>query len=87
MTEGLGDGARAWNKTWVDKSFVNPVFEAAGVRKAWNLNHALRRTFGRTLWTKGVPLGVIAQLTGHEDTLTTKRYLGTCSGGVTPIVS
>lgn len=54
---------------------VNPVFEAAGVRRRWNLIHALRRTFGRTLWKKGVPLEVIAQLMGHEDTVTTKRYL------------
>ncbi len=42
---------------------------------SWNLNHALRRTFGRTLWTQGVPLEVISDFLGHQDTKTTIRYL------------
>jgi len=67
--------ARPWGLWYVDERLVRPVFEDAGVRMSWNLNHALRRTFGRTLWTKGVPLEVISDLLGHQDTKTTIRYL------------
>ena len=42
---------------------------------SWNLNHALRRTFGRTLWSKGAPLEVISDLLGLQDPKTTIRYL------------
>jgi integrase len=66
---------RPWGLWYVDERLMRPVFEDAGVRMSWNLNHALRRTFGRTLWTKGVPLEVISDLLGHQDTKTTIRYL------------
>lgn len=70
-----GGTVRTWGRWYVDERLMRPVFEDAGVRMAWNLNHALRRTFGRTLWTKGVPLEVISDLLGHQDTKTTIRYL------------
>jgi len=66
---------RPWGLWYVDERLMRPVFEDAGIRMSWNLNHALRRTFGRTLWTKGVPLEVISDLLGHQDTKTTIRYL------------
>ena len=66
---------RTWGLWYVDERLMRPVFEDAGIRMPWNLNHALRRTFGRTLWTKGVPLEVISDLLGHQDTKTTIRYL------------
>ena len=59
----------------MDDRIMSPAFEEAGVRVTWNLNHALRRTFGRTLWSEGVPLEVVSDLLGHRDTKTTIRYL------------
>lgn len=66
---------RVWGRNAVDSRFVGPAFELAGVRKAWNLNHALRRTCGRVAWLHGVPLEKISYLLGHEDTRTTRKYL------------
>lgn len=70
-----GGGLRVWSKAWVDRALVRPIFESAGIRAPGNLNHALRRTFGKTLWRNGVPIEKIAELLGHEDTRTTRRYL------------
>lgn len=64
-----------WSRNSVDRHFVGPAFEMAGVRRAWNLNHALRRTCGRVAWLHGVPLEKISYLLGHEDTRTTRKYL------------
>ena len=72
---GRDNHVRPWGHTYVDDRIVGPLFEEAGIRIAWNLNHALRRTFGRTLWSKGVPLEVVSDLLGHQDTKTTIRYL------------
>jgi site-specific recombinase XerD len=52
-----------------------PVFRDAGVSAPGNLNHALRSTFGKTLWRNGVPIEKVSELMGHEDTRTTPRYL------------
>jgi integrase len=72
-----GDGSlRVWGKAWIDRRIMVPVFVSAGVKRPDNLNHALRRTFGRSLWDNGVPIEKIAYLMGHEDTRTTIRYLG-----------
>ncbi|MGH9918102.1 MAG: tyrosine-type recombinase/integrase [Nitrososphaerales archaeon] len=77
----VGDGQskpysiRVWSKAYVDRQFVIPAFEQARVRKAANLNHALRRTCGRTAWVHGVPIEKISYMLGHEDTRTTRRYL------------
>ena len=68
-------GIRVWSKAYVDRRIVIPAFEEAGVRKAANLNHALRRTCGRTAWAHGVPIEKISYMLGHEDTRTTRRYL------------
>jgi len=68
-------GIRVWSKAYVDRRIVIPAFEEAGVRKASNLNHALRRTCGRTAWAHGVPIEKISYMLGHEDTRTTRRYL------------
>ncbi|MFZ0891907.1 MAG: site-specific integrase [Thermoplasmata archaeon] len=68
-------GIRVWSKAYVDRRFVIPAFEEAGVRKAANLNRALRRTCGRTAWVHGVPIEKISYMLGHEDTRTTRRYL------------
>jgi integrase len=69
------DTLRVWSKAWVDLRIMAPVFEAAGIVAPGNLNHALRRTFGKTLWRNGVPIEKVAELMGHEDTKTTRRYL------------
>jgi integrase/recombinase XerD len=67
---------RVWSKAWVDRRVMVPAFQEAGVKNPDNLNHALRRTFGRSLWDEGVPIEKIAYLMGHDDTRTTIRYLG-----------
>ena len=66
----------------VDERLKGPAFEDAGIRMPWNLTHAVRRTFGRTLWTKGVPLEVISDLLGRQDTKTTIRYLALRNDGM-----
>jgi integrase len=38
--------------------------------------HTLRRTFGRNLWLRGIPIETIAELMGHSSTDTTRLYLG-----------
>ena len=71
-----GDGTlRVWSKAWVDRRIMVPAFRDAGISAPGNLNHALRRTFGKTLWRNGVPIEKISELMGHEDTRTTRHYL------------
>ena len=38
--------------------------------------HTLRRTFGRNLWLRGIPIETIGELLGHSSTDTTRLYLG-----------
>ncbi|MFH1578934.1 MAG: site-specific integrase, partial [Thermoplasmatota archaeon] len=38
--------------------------------------HTLRRTFGRNLWLRGIPIETIAELMGHASTDMTRLYLG-----------
>ena len=38
--------------------------------------HTLRRTFGRNLWLRGIPIETISELMGHSSTDTTRLYLG-----------
>lgn len=38
--------------------------------------HTLRRTFGRNLWLRGIPIETIGELFGHSSTDTTRLYLG-----------
>ncbi len=61
-------------KTAADR-YLKALFVQAGLDLPYNLHHALRRTFGRSLWARSVPLEVIARLLGHEDTRMTIRYL------------
>jgi integrase len=67
---------KVWSHDWTDVHLMVPALTAAGVKRPDNLNHMLRRTFGRMLWDQGVPIEKIAYLMGHEDTRTTIRYLG-----------
>lgn len=39
-------------------------------------HHTLRRTFGRQLWLDGVKIETIADMLGHEDLATCKKYIG-----------
>lgn len=80
-------GIRVWSKAYVDRQFVIPAFEQARVRKAANLNHALRRTCGRTAWAHGVPIEKISYMLGHEDTRTTRRYLALNLEDVRSVIS
>jgi integrase len=38
--------------------------------------HTLRRTFGRNLWLRGIPIETIAELYGHASVDMTRLYLG-----------
>ena len=38
--------------------------------------HTLRRTFGRNLWLRGIPIETISELMGHTSTDMTRLYLG-----------
>jgi integrase len=38
--------------------------------------HTLRRTFGRNLWLRGIPIETISELLGHASTDMTRLYLG-----------
>ena len=70
-----GRGLKVWGKSWLDARVVAPAFDTAGIRRPWNLNHCLRRTFGRTLWSNGVPIETVSLLMGHEDVRQTREYL------------
>lgn len=59
----------------MDRHFIAPVFDAAAVRKPFNLNYALRRTFVRVnLIEKGHHVEKVARLSGHSDPRTTVGY-------------
>lgn len=68
-------GLAVWSRSWLDERIMQPAFEAASVRRAWNLHHALRRTCGRTLWKNGVPIETVSKILGHADVRMTVRYL------------
>jgi len=38
--------------------------------------HTLRRSFGRNLWLRGIPIETISELMGHKSTDMTRLYLG-----------
>jgi hypothetical protein len=68
----------AEKKSGVDgilKRLKNKV-EAVYEREIDFSNHTLRRTGGRMLWKAKVPLEVIKEILGYEDTKQTVRYLG-----------
>lgn len=66
---------RPFSAGWVDRNCLIPVFRATGIDAPGNLNHSLRRTFGRTLWEEGVPIELVSQIMGHAETRMTRRYL------------
>lgn len=66
--------AKPLGKTRADQ-LTHAVLTDAGVRQGYNLGHSLRATFGRSLWARGVPIEVIADLMGHESTEMTRKYL------------
>ena len=68
-------GLVVWSRSWLDERIMAPAFEAASVRRAWNLHHALRRTCGRTMWKNGVPIETVSKILGHADVRMTMRYL------------
>ncbi|MGI0155017.1 MAG: tyrosine-type recombinase/integrase, partial [Thermoplasmata archaeon] len=68
-------GLVVWSRSWLDERIMQPAFEAASVRRAWNLHHALRRTCGRTMWKNGVPIETVSKILGHADVRMTMRYL------------
>ena len=70
-----GNELKVWSRSWLDERIMGPAFEAASVRRAWNLHHALRRTCGRTLWKNGVPIETVSKILGHADVRVTTRYL------------
>ena len=57
----------------IDRMVIHKIRSRLGFEFS---NHTLRRTFGRTLYRAGVPIETISKLYGHEDTVTTIRYLG-----------
>lgn len=56
-----------------DARFVKKISKIAGYEIT---NHMLRRTFARQLWCSGVDLLIIASILGHNETTTTKKYIG-----------
>lgn len=62
------------SRSWAD-STMNRLFAALELKQEGNLHHALRRTFGRILWERSVPLEVIGELLGHENLARTIMYL------------
>jgi len=75
LVHAWGGRLGPWHKAWVDRQFVGPAFDRAGIRKRWNLNHALRRTWIRAaLIEQRQKLAVVSELAGHSDTRTTLGY-------------
>lgn len=67
---------RPWGKAWMERHFVRPVFERAGIPVDGNLSYAFRRTWGRVArLEQGNELEKVSRLLGHSDTRTTLRYL------------
>lgn len=54
--------------------YMNPLFEAAGVRSEHMVSHRLRDTFAVDLLEKGVPLEEVSKLLGHETISTTEKH-------------
>ena len=64
-----------WGKAWMERHFVAPVLDEAGVHERFNLSYQLRRTFVRVAHLEqGHPLTKVARLVGHSDPRTTAVY-------------
>lgn len=57
----------------LDKVVTIPMSKSCGFHFS---NHTLRRTFGRALFRKNVPVPTIARILGHESTDVTLKYIG-----------
>ena len=62
------------------------TFEAAGIKKKLTL-HALRHSFATHLFDRGVDIGTIQALLGHEKLETTARYTRVATGLITAVES
>ena len=57
----------------IDRGIIHIVRDRLGLTFT---NHTLRRTFGRTMYHTGAPIESISKILGHEDVVTTLKYLG-----------
>ena len=57
----------------IDRGVIYKLRDRLGMNFS---NHTLRRTFGRTLFHAGVRIETISKIMGHDDTVTTIKYLG-----------
>ena len=57
----------------IDRGVIHIVRDRLGLTFT---NHTLRRTFGRTMYHAGAPIESISKILGHEDIVTTLKYLG-----------
>lgn len=57
----------------IDRGIIHVVRDRLGLTFT---NHTLRRTFGRTMYHAGAPIESISKILGHEDIVTTLKYLG-----------
>lgn len=65
---------KGYSLSWADRT-MRRIFDDVGVKQKGNLHHALRRTFGRLLWERGVPTDAVGDLLGHRSLETTRKYL------------
>ena len=66
-----------WGKAWMERHFIAPILDLAGVHTRFNLSYQLRRTFGRAaVLEKRQHREKVARLMGHSDPRTTVEYLG-----------
>ncbi len=57
----------------LDRGVIHIVRDRLGLQFT---NHTLRRTFGRTAYHAGAPIESISKILGHDDIVTTLKYLG-----------
>ncbi|MBR3409752.1 MAG: site-specific integrase [Candidatus Methanomethylophilaceae archaeon] len=57
----------------LDRGVIHIVRDRLGLNFT---NHTLRRTFGRTMYHAGAPIESISKILGHDDIVTTLKYLG-----------
>ena len=57
----------------LDRSVIASLRESLGLSFS---HHTLRRTFGRTMFHAGVNISTISRILGHEDIITTLKYIG-----------
>lgn len=70
-----GDGSgETIAKTWTNR-YIRPAFEAANIPMDGHMvSHRLRDTFAVDLLEKGIPLGEVSKLLGHDSIKTTEKH-------------